>query len=166
MANALHYKSNLRDIFFNLFEVLEIQRTVLGQPGFENVDEVTMRDSLTQIERVCSNEIAASFVEGDRVPLKFDPDTGTVVVPDGIKKSIRAWFEGGWHMLEVPERLGGVGAPPSVAWATNEMFLGAIGEIQRITVPAAYPSNPTNTAASSTDLRWDTTALAGKLSSG
>ena len=95
MANALHYKSNLRDIFFNLFEVLEIQRTVLGQPGFENVDEETMRDSLTQIERVCANEIAASFVEGDRVPLKFDEKTGTVTVPDGIKKSIRAWFEGG-----------------------------------------------------------------------
>jgi hypothetical protein len=27
-------------------------------------------------------------------------------------------------------------------------------------------SNPTNTVASSTDFRWDTTALAGKLSSG
>ena len=29
-----------------------------------------------------------------------------------------------------------------------------------------YPSNPTNTAASSTDLRSETTAFAGKLSSG
>ena len=39
----------------------------------------------------------------------------------------------------------------------------------RYVVPSAggsYPSNPTNTAASSTDLRRDTTALAGKLSSG
>lgn len=125
MANAAHYKSNLRDIFFNLFEVLEIQRTVLGHGAFSNVDEETMRDSLTQIEKICTNEIAASFVEGDRVPLKFDEKTGTVSVPEGIKKSIRAWFDGGWHMLEVPERLGGVGAPPSVAWATNEMILGA-----------------------------------------
>ena len=33
-------------------------------------------------------------------------------------------------------------------------------------VAATYSSNPTNTMASSTDLRWETTALAGKLSSG
>jgi alkylation response protein AidB-like acyl-CoA dehydrogenase len=125
MANAAHYKSNLRDIFFNLFEVLEIQRSVLGHGKFENLDEATMRDSLTQIEKICTTEIASSFVEGDRTPLKFDDKTGDVTVPEGIKASIKAWFDGGWHLLEVPERLGGVGAPPTVAWAANEMALGA-----------------------------------------
>jgi hypothetical protein len=125
MANALHYKSNLRDIFFNLFEVLEVQRHVLGQGAFANLDEETMRDSLAQVAKLCEGEIAASFVEGDRTPLKFDEKTGSVTLPPGVKKSIHAWFEGGWHMLEVPERLGGVGAPPSICWAANEMLVGA-----------------------------------------
>jgi hypothetical protein len=125
MANSLHYKSNTRDLFFNLFEVLEVQRHVLGQGEFANLDEATMRDSLTQVAKLCENEIAASFVEGDRTPLKFDAQTGTVTLPEGVKKSIQAWFEGGWHMLEVPERLGGVGAPPSICWAANEMLVGA-----------------------------------------
>ena len=125
MAQSLHYKSNLRDIFFNLFEVLEVQRHVLGQGDFAHLDEDTMRDSLTQVAKLCENEIASSFVEGDRTPLKFDASTGTVTLPEGTKRSIRAWFEGGWHMLEVPERLGGVGAPPSICWAANEMLVGS-----------------------------------------
>ncbi|MBM4279230.1 MAG: acyl-CoA dehydrogenase [Deltaproteobacteria bacterium] len=125
MANSLHYKSNLRDIFFNLFEVFEVQRHVLGQGGFAHLDEETMRDSLKQVAKVCENEIAASFVEGDRTPLQFDPATGTVTLPEGVKRSIHAWFEGGWHMLEVPTQLDGVGAPPSICWAANEMLVGS-----------------------------------------
>ena len=72
MSNALHYKSNLRDIFFNLFEVLEVQRTTLGQGEFANMDEATARDLLENLEKFASNELAASFIEGDRTPLKFD----------------------------------------------------------------------------------------------
>jgi len=120
-----HYKSHLRDTFFNLFEVLEVQRSVLGHGPYANLDEETMRDSLTQVEKICSNEIAASFVEGDRVPLKLDTTTGNVTLPEGVKASIKKWFEGGWRMLEVPEHLGGVGAPPSVCWAANEMIVGS-----------------------------------------
>lgn len=125
MANALHYKSNLRDIAFNLFEVLDIGRSVLGHGEFANLDEETIRDTLAQVEKVCSTEMAKSFVEGDRVPLKLDEKTGNVTLPPGVKASIKTWYEGGWHLLEVPERLGGVGAPPSVCWAVNEMVAGA-----------------------------------------
>jgi alkylation response protein AidB-like acyl-CoA dehydrogenase len=125
MANSLHYKSNLRDIFFNLFEVFDVQRHVLGQGIYAHLDEQTVRDSLSQVARLAENEIAASFVEGDRTPLGFDAKTGSVTLPPAVKKSIAAWFEGGWHLLEVPERLGGVGAPPSVCWAANEMIVGA-----------------------------------------
>ena len=42
-----------------------------------------------------------------------------------ITRSLKAWFEGGWHMLEIPERLGGMGAPPSLAWAALELSAGA-----------------------------------------
>ena len=125
MANSQHYKSNLRDIYFNLFEVLDVGNKVLGQGEFANLDEQTVRDTLDQVEKVCTNEIATSFVDGDRIPLKLDEKTGNVTLPPSVKKSVNQWFEGGWHMLEVPERLGGVGAPPSICWAVNEMILGA-----------------------------------------
>ena len=44
MTTVQHYKSNLRDVFFNLFEVLEIQKTVLGKAPFESMDEDTARE--------------------------------------------------------------------------------------------------------------------------
>ncbi|HEY1098297.1 MAG TPA: acyl-CoA dehydrogenase [Myxococcota bacterium] len=125
MANAPHYKSNLRDIYFNLFEMHDVGGTVLGHGPYANLDEETMRDTLAQVEKLASNEVAASFIEGDRVPLKHDEKTGTVTLPAGVKKSIEKVYEGGWHLLEVPERLGGIGAPPSICWAVNEMVVGA-----------------------------------------
>lgn len=125
MASAPHYKSNLRDIYFNLFEMLDVGNKVLGHGQYAHLDEETMRDSLAQVEKLASNEVAASFVEGDRTPLKLDEKTGTVTLPAGVKKSIQKVYEGGWHLLEVPERLGGIGAPPSVCWAVNEMVVGA-----------------------------------------
>jgi alkylation response protein AidB-like acyl-CoA dehydrogenase len=125
MASSMHYKSNLRDITFNLFEMLDIGRTVLGKGEFAHLDEQTIRDTLQQYEKLASNELAASFIDGDRTPLKFDAKTGVVTLPDSIKKSLKAVEEGQWHMVEVPERLGGIGAPPSVCWAINEMTAGA-----------------------------------------
>ncbi|MBI1945700.1 MAG: acyl-CoA dehydrogenase [Deltaproteobacteria bacterium] len=125
MSKTLHYKSNLRDVMFNLFEVLHIERDVLGKGQYANLDEATARDTLQQLETIATNELATSFVEGDRTPLKLDPATGTVTVPEAINRSLKAWFDGGWNLYEVPERLGGIGAPPSMYWAGMELIAGA-----------------------------------------
>jgi alkylation response protein AidB-like acyl-CoA dehydrogenase len=119
-----HYKSNLRDIEFNLFEFLKIQESTLGHGEFTTMDEATARDTLQGVLRMAENELAASFVEGDRVPLQFDGE-GNVKLPQGIKDSLKAWFDAEWHRLEVPERLGGFGAPPTITWAGWEMVSGA-----------------------------------------
>ncbi len=124
MSNAPHYKSNLRDVFFNLFEVLDIEKSTLGQGQFTSMDGATAREMLVNLEKLATNELAASFVEGDRTPLKLDAE-GNVTLPEGIKKSLAAWFEGEWHRLEIPERLDGYGAPPSVCWAGMELTTGA-----------------------------------------
>jgi len=123
-AAGPHYKSNLRDVFFNLFEMLDIEKNTLGKGQFTSMDGATARDMLKNLEKLATNELAASFVEGDRIPLKLD-DKGNVTLPEGIKKSLKAWFDGEWHRLEVPERLDGYGAPPSVCWAGMELCAGA-----------------------------------------
>lgn len=125
MSKTLHYKSNLRDVMFNLFEVLDIEKTTLGQGPFANMDAATAKDMLVQLEKIATNELAASFVEGDRTPLQLDAATGTVKIPEATKRSLQAWFEGGWNLLEIPERMGGIGAPPSICWAGMEMISGA-----------------------------------------
>ncbi|MCW2673795.1 MAG: acyl-CoA dehydrogenase protein [Frankiales bacterium] len=119
-----HYKSNLRDIEFNLFEVFGADQT-LGQGPFSNLDKDSARDLLKEVQRLCENDLAASFVEGDRNPPVFDKETGAVTLPASFTKSYQTYHEGGWDKFPLEEALGGIGAPPSLIWAVSEMILGA-----------------------------------------
>jgi alkylation response protein AidB-like acyl-CoA dehydrogenase len=119
-----HYKSNLRDLEFNLFEVLG-RHDVLGHGPYAEMDPDTAREVLREIERLASNEFAASFADGDRTPPVFDPETSTVRLPDAFKKSFQAFKDAEWWRLALPEELGGTPAPPSLRWAVAELILGS-----------------------------------------
>jgi len=123
MAN-FHYQSNLRDIEFNLFEYLKIQDTTLGRGEFKSMDEDTAREALRGLQSICENELAESFVSADREGLGFD-GKGNVTLPEGLTKSRAALYDNDWDRLQVPERLGGFGGPPTVCWAALEMISGA-----------------------------------------
>jgi alkylation response protein AidB-like acyl-CoA dehydrogenase len=119
-----HYKSNLRDIEFNLFQVFGADQ-VLGQGPFRQLDVDSARDVLKEIERLATDDLAASFADADRNPPVFDAQTGTVRLPESFLKSYQAYADGGWDRLDLPESLGGIGAPATLRWAANEMVLGA-----------------------------------------
>jgi alkylation response protein AidB-like acyl-CoA dehydrogenase len=119
-----HYKSNLRDIEFNLFEVLARQ-DVLGSEQFPEIDEETARGMLDEVNRLAVGPIAESFAEADRHPPVFDPGTSSVRMPEAFKKSFQAFQDGEWFRLELPPELGGTQAPRSLHWAIAELILGA-----------------------------------------
>ena len=133
-----HYRSNLRDLEFNLFEVLGADER-MGSGPFQEMDADTARGVLTELEKVASGPLAASFVDGDRNPPVFDPDTFSVTIPESFKKSFATAMDGDWWRLELPTALGGYGAPPSLRWAAAELILGSNPAIQM------YSSGP-NTA--------------------
>ncbi len=118
-----HYKTNLRDIEFNLFEAYRTQE-YLGEAPFEEMDEASVRDILREIDRLAREDFAASFVAADRTPLELSPE-GDVELPAEVKKSLDAVYEGGWDRLSYPADLGGFGAPPSLNWAVEELLVGA-----------------------------------------
>ncbi|MES2503946.1 MAG: acyl-CoA dehydrogenase [Myxococcota bacterium] len=124
MTMSNHYKSNLRDIFFNLFEVLGVQEKVLGQGVHKDQDEAMVRETLQAFDAVCQEKIATSFAEGDRVPLKLDAE-GNVSLPEGMKKSIEAFYAGDWHRFDAPESAGGFQFPKAAYWAFFELLVGA-----------------------------------------
>ncbi|MFI6505604.1 acyl-CoA dehydrogenase [Nonomuraea typhae] len=119
-----HYKSNVRDLEFNLFEVFG-RRDILGTGPYAEVDEDVARSILDEVNRLSTTVLADSFEEGDRTPPVFDPATSTVTVSEGVKKSYKALVDGGWAHLDLPADLGGPGIPRTLAWATAEMVLGA-----------------------------------------
>ncbi len=119
-----HYRSNLRDLEFNLFEVFDSGQR-MGTGPFVEMDAETARGVLTELEALATGPIAASFVDGDRNPPVFDPATFTVTLPESFKKSFAAVMDGDWWRLELPTDLGGYGAPPSLRWAAAELILGA-----------------------------------------
>jgi alkylation response protein AidB-like acyl-CoA dehydrogenase len=120
-----HYKSNLRDIEFNLFEVLRRQE-ILGAGPYGEVDEATARSILDEVNRLATGVLAESYEDADRNPPVFDPKTSSVTMPESFKKSFRAYFnEAEWWRLELPVELGGMNAPRTLHWAVSELVLGA-----------------------------------------
>jgi alkylation response protein AidB-like acyl-CoA dehydrogenase len=119
-----HYKSNLRDIEFNLFEVLRRQ-DLLGQAPFPELDEETARGILAEVERLATGPLAESFADADRNPPVFDPQTSSVRLPESLRKSYRTFIDAGWFRVTLPAELGGTDAPPSLGWAVAELVLGS-----------------------------------------
>ncbi len=119
-----HYKSNLRDIEFNLFEVLG-RDEVLGTGPFGEVDSDTAREILAEVDRMAREELAASYEDSDRNPPVFDPETSTAPIPESFKKSYQAWMDSEFWRLQINEELGGTPAPSSLVWALGELVLGS-----------------------------------------
>ncbi|WP_121254362.1 acyl-CoA dehydrogenase [Nocardioides ferulae] len=119
-----HYKSNIRDIEFNLFEVFGRQ-DVLGTGPFSEVDVDTAREILAEVDRLAREDLAASFEDSDRNPPVFDPATHSAPLPESFKNSYRAWMDSEFWRLQIREELGGTPAPPSIVWALGEMVLGS-----------------------------------------
>ena len=119
-----HYKTNLRDIEFNLFEVLG-RDEVLGTGPFSEIDGETARTILSEVERMSREDLAASYEDSDLNPPVFDPETHSAPLPESFKKSYRAWMDAEYWRLQIKESIGGTPAPSTLNWAIAEMVLGS-----------------------------------------
>lgn len=119
-----HYTANLRDIEFLLFDLLGREK-VLGTAPFEEYDRETATGMLEEMKRLAENELAESFVAGDREGVSFDAASGNVKLPEIFHKSYRAYMDGEWWRMDAPAELGGITIPPSLRWAIGEMVLGS-----------------------------------------
>ena len=119
-----HYKANVRDLEFNLFEVLQLEKVLAGGE-FGDLDGESVRQMLEEACRLAAGPVAESFAESDRHPPTFDPSTHRVSLPEPFKKSFRAWQKGEWSRVGMTEDIGGVPAPAMVQAAISEFVLGA-----------------------------------------
>ena len=119
-----HYKANLRDLEFNLFELFGRQH-ILGVGPYADVDASCAADMLVEVARLATDELADSMVDADRNPPVFDPATSSVRLPASLAKAYEAYVKAEWWRLDVSPELGGTAVPPSLRWALAELVLGA-----------------------------------------
>jgi alkylation response protein AidB-like acyl-CoA dehydrogenase len=119
-----HYIANVRDLEFNLFEVLEVG-AVLGSGPYSDLDEDTVRTILAEAARLAEGPVAESFAAADRNPPVFDPAEHSISVPEELTKTVQAINDAGWWRLGLAEEIGGMPAPRALAWAVNEMVICA-----------------------------------------
>jgi alkylation response protein AidB-like acyl-CoA dehydrogenase len=119
-----HYKHNLRDLEFNLFELLGRDQ-LLGHGRYADVDVEVAREMLRQMAELATEQLAPSLVDSDRNPPVFDPATHSVTLPASFRKSYQAYVDAEFWRMDIPEALGGTPVPPSLRWAMAELVLGS-----------------------------------------
>ena len=119
-----HYKSNVRDLEFNLFEVLDLEKP-LSEGTWGDLDADTVKNMLSEVARLAEGPLGESYADADRNPPVFDPETHEATLPESFKKSFKAMWDAEWYRMGLSEEIGGVPVPRSVVWAIAEMMLGA-----------------------------------------
>jgi alkylation response protein AidB-like acyl-CoA dehydrogenase len=119
-----HYRSNLRDLEFNLFEVFDTAG-VLGRGPFAEHDEDGARDLLAAVEQLALGPIAESYAAADRTPPVYDPAARAVAMPEAFRRSYRAYMDAEYWRLDIPAELGGSPAPRALWWSLVELVQGA-----------------------------------------
>jgi alkylation response protein AidB-like acyl-CoA dehydrogenase len=119
-----HYIANVRDLEFNIFEVLEVG-AILGDGQYSELDADTVRTILSEAARLAEGPVAETFAFADRNPPVFDPNEHTISVAPELAKTVQAIKDAEWWRLGLAEDIGGMPAPPPLAWAINEMIFCA-----------------------------------------
>jgi len=116
------YQAPLGDSLFILRDVLDWQR-LFELPAFAHVDAELARAVLTEGAKFTSEVIAPLNGPGDSEGSRLV--NGRVVTPSGFPGAYRAFREGGWTGLDMPEAYGGQATPLSTQVAFAEMVNGA-----------------------------------------
>ncbi|WKG03455.1 acyl-CoA dehydrogenase [Mycolicibacterium sp. HK-90] len=119
-----HYIANVRDIEFNLFQLLALG-PVLDSGAFGDLDTDTARTMLDEVARFAEGVVAESFADADRNPPEFDPATHEITVPGPLAKTVQAVKDAEWWRVGIAENAGGTSAPASLVWAIQEMIMCA-----------------------------------------
>lgn len=124
-----HFISNVRDLEFNIFEVLGLAAELDGG-AFGDLDAETARSLLQSAAELTAGPVAEAYESADRNPPTFDPATHSVSIPKDFQAAYNAMVDAGYWAMSLPEEIGGMRAPSALNWAIGEMLLGAN--------PAAY----------------------------
>ncbi len=115
---------DLRDIKFQVFEVLKIGETLLGKGRYVDFDVDTCNMVLDQAAKFAELELAPTYPdEVHRKPVEATFDKGKVTTPEAYKRLWKLYCEAGYMATADQPEVGGQGFPAVIAAAAANMFL-------------------------------------------
>lgn len=100
------YKTDLKDVYFNLFELLKVQDN-------SELSESDLKDIITQFDKFYENEIYPHREKADHEGVKKTPEG--VKIPEVMRSGHKAYYDNGWFALGLPEEWGGTPVPEAVS---------------------------------------------------
>ncbi len=111
------FKTDLQDIYFNLFDVNNV-----GEHAPDYGDD-ELKDIVEQFNKFTENEIYPTRMIGDEEGVKMVD--GHVKVPACFHAPHKQFYENGWYALGYPENIGGMPAPHAISITCNSIAIGA-----------------------------------------
>jgi hypothetical protein len=121
-AGINHYKTDLREIFFTLFEQFGLDQ-VVGQEPFAAWGPDEAKAVLQETYRFSKEVLGPLNTSADREGCRVE--NGTVITPKGFKEAWKLLWEQGFKTVGVAADHGGQGAPIMLQVAVEEMLCGA-----------------------------------------
>jgi len=121
-AGINHYKTDLREIFFTLFEQFGFGQ-VAGQAPFEAWGPDEAKAVLQETYRFSKEVLGPLNTTADREGCRVE--NGTVLTPKGFKEAWKLLWEQGFKTVGVAADHGGQGSPMMLQVAVEEMLCGA-----------------------------------------
>lgn len=110
------FKTDLRDIYFNLFNVLKIQE----HTGYAEND---MKDVINECNKFIEKEIYPTRILGDQEGVELKD--GKVIIPPSFHSPMKKFYENGWYGIGYPEEIGGMPTPHTVSLVCQSIMNGA-----------------------------------------
>ncbi|MBN1210321.1 MAG: acyl-CoA dehydrogenase [Myxococcaceae bacterium] len=121
-AGINSYKTDLREIFFTLFEQFGFAQ-VAGQEPFEAWGPDEAKAVLQETYRFSKEVLGPLNSTGDREGCRIE--NGTVITPKGFKDAWKKLYEQGFKTVGVAPDHGGQGSPMMLQVAVEEMLCGS-----------------------------------------
>ncbi|MBU1308556.1 MAG: acyl-CoA dehydrogenase family protein [Gammaproteobacteria bacterium] len=118
------YHAPLNDIYFNLFNVWQLDRYWQQQPQLAELLEIdTARAILEEAAKICEQQIAPYAADADKRGAQLQD--GNVTLPEHYYTAYQSLAEGGWTGLSGDAEYGGMGMPKALSMMVDEMLCSA-----------------------------------------